>query len=79
LWLFWLWGYTEVRHKKKKFYTFQAEIANRNSDTIRILNRTNGKELLKIGIDKKGILKEVLQLKKASICCMMARNTRNCI
>ena len=43
--------------QKKEAFTLQAEIANRNSDTIRILNRTNGKELLKIGVDKKGIFK----------------------
>ncbi|WP_300977757.1 TlpA disulfide reductase family protein [Flavobacterium sp.] len=43
--------------QKKEAFTLQAEIANRNSDTIRILNRTNGKELLKIGVDKKGLFK----------------------
>lgn len=43
--------------QKKEAFTLQAEIANRNSDTIRILNRNNGKELLKIGVDKKGLFK----------------------
>ena len=50
-------GIHESQAQKKEAFTLQAEIANRNSDTIRILNRTNGKELLKIGVDKKGIFK----------------------
>lgn len=33
-------------------FKFTAEIANRNTDTIKILNPTNGVEILKMGIDK---------------------------
>ncbi len=50
--------------QKKEAFTLQAEIANRNSDTIRILNRTNGKELLKIGVDKKGLFKGTAAVEK---------------
>jgi thiol-disulfide isomerase/thioredoxin len=50
-------GIQESQAQKKEVFALQAEIANRNSDTIRILNRTNGKELLKIGVDKKGLFK----------------------
>lgn len=50
--------------QKKEAFTLQAEIANRNSDTIRILNRNNGKELLKIGVDKKGLFKGSASVEK---------------
>lgn len=50
--------------QKKETFSFQAEIANRNSDTIRILNRNNGKELLKIGVDKKGVFKGSIPVEK---------------
>lgn len=44
--------------QKKPNLAFQAEIANRNGDTIKILNRNDGKELRKIGINKQGIFKD---------------------
>jgi thiol-disulfide isomerase/thioredoxin len=48
--------------QKKSTFVLQAEIANRNSDTLRILNRTNGKELLKMAVDKKGMFKGTVAL-----------------
>ena len=36
---------------------FQAEIANRNSDAITILDPNNGKEITKISVDKTGMFK----------------------
>ncbi|WP_396170626.1 TlpA family protein disulfide reductase [Flavobacterium sp.] len=44
--------------QKKPNLSFQAEIANRNGDTIKILNRNDGKEVRKIGINKQGIFKD---------------------
>jgi thiol-disulfide isomerase/thioredoxin len=44
--------------QKKQNVTFQAEIANRNGDSIRILNAANGKEVKKIGINKQGVFKD---------------------
>jgi thiol-disulfide isomerase/thioredoxin len=44
--------------QKKPNLAFQAEIANRNGDTIKIINRNDGKELRKIGINKQGIFKD---------------------
>jgi thiol-disulfide isomerase/thioredoxin len=44
--------------QKKQAVTFQAEIANRNGDSIRILNSATGKPVKKIGINKQGIFKD---------------------
>ena len=44
--------------------TFQAKIANRKGDTIKILNSTNGKEVKKIGIDKKGLFKDAFAVEE---------------
>jgi thiol-disulfide isomerase/thioredoxin len=44
--------------QKKENVSFQAEIANRNGDSIKILNRSNGKEIKKIAVDKAGLFKD---------------------
>ena len=44
--------------------TFQAEIANRKGDTIKILNSSNGKEVKKMGIDKKGLFKDAFAVEE---------------
>ncbi len=43
------------RAQNKENVAFQAEIANKNGDTIRILNGGTGKEIKKIGMDKSGV------------------------
>ncbi|MGL5113516.1 MAG: TlpA family protein disulfide reductase [Flavobacterium sp.] len=48
--------------QKKTSFVLQASITNRNSDTLRILNRTNGNPLLKMAIDKKGAAKGTIAL-----------------
>ena len=48
----------------KKYVSFQAEIANRNGDTIRILNGGTGKEIKKIKIDKQGVFKDVFAVEE---------------
>jgi thiol-disulfide isomerase/thioredoxin len=47
-----------VNAQKKPNLSFHAEIANRNGDTIKILNRNDGKEVRKIGVNKQGIFKD---------------------
>jgi len=47
-----------VNAQKKPNLSFQAEITNRNGDIIKILNRNDGKEVRKIGINKQGIFKD---------------------
>ena len=47
-----------VNAQKNSTLTFQAEIANRNGDTIKILNRNDGKEVKKMGINKQGLFKD---------------------
>lgn len=44
--------------------TFQAEIANRNSDSIRILNANTGKEFKKIMVNKEGYFKDVFNVEE---------------
>ncbi len=44
--------------------TFQAEIANRKGDTIKILNSSNGKEVKKMGIDKKGLFNDAFAVEE---------------
>jgi thiol-disulfide isomerase/thioredoxin len=51
-------GVLSINAQKKPNLIFQAEIANRNGDTIKILNRNNGKEVRKIGINKQGVFKD---------------------
>ena len=51
-------GILSINAQKKPNLIFQAEIANRNGDTIKILNRNNGKEVRKIGINKQGVFKD---------------------
>jgi thiol-disulfide isomerase/thioredoxin len=51
-------GVLSINAQKKPNLIFQAEIANRNGDSIKILNRNDGKELRKIGINKQGIFKD---------------------
>jgi thiol-disulfide isomerase/thioredoxin len=51
-------GVLSINAQKKPNLIFQAEIANRNGDTIKILNRNDGKEVRKIGINKQGIFKD---------------------
>lgn len=51
-------GVLSINAQKKPNLTFQAEIANRNGDTIKILNRNSGKEVKKIGINKQGFFKD---------------------
>jgi len=41
----------------KSSIVFQAEIANRNSDAVTILDPKNGNEIVKINVDKAGIFK----------------------
>lgn len=53
-----------VGAQNNKHLTFQAEIANRNGDTIKILNRNDGKEVKKIGINKQGIFKETFAVEE---------------
>ena len=48
--------------QKKTSFVLQASITNRNSDTLRILNRTNGNPLLKMAIDKKGAAKRTIAI-----------------
>ncbi len=51
-------GVLSINAQKKPNLIFQAEIVNRNGDTIKILNRNNGKEVRKIGINKQGVFKD---------------------
>ena len=51
-------GVLSINAQKKPNLIFQAEIANRNGDTIKILNRNDGKEVRKIGINKQGVFKD---------------------
>ena len=51
-------GVLSINAQKKPNLIFQAEIANRHGDTIKILNRNDGKEVRKIGINKQGIFKD---------------------
>lgn len=48
----------------KKYVTFQAEIANRNGDSIFI--RNNQKIIKKIAVDKKGVFKDTLNVVEGS-------------
>jgi thiol-disulfide isomerase/thioredoxin len=43
---------------------FSAEIANRNGDSIKILNSGNGKAIKKIGIDKQGLFKDTFTVEE---------------
>lgn len=45
-------------------FTFKADIANRNTDTIRFLNRSNGKEIKKIIIGKEGSFKDAFAVEE---------------
>jgi len=48
----------------QKPVTFSAEIANRNGDSIKILNSGNGKPIKKIGIDKQGLFKDTFTVEE---------------
>jgi thiol-disulfide isomerase/thioredoxin len=50
--------------QNKQDVTFQAEIANRNGDTIRILNGSTGKEAKKIGVNKQGVFKDAFTIEE---------------
>ncbi|TDP03963.1 TlpA family protein disulfide reductase [Flavobacterium sp. 245] len=53
-----LFSALNISAQSKKYVTFEANIANRNSDVISILN--NGKIIKKIKVNSKGIFKDTL-------------------
>ncbi|HQZ23794.1 MAG TPA: TlpA disulfide reductase family protein [Flavobacterium sp.] len=51
-------GVLSLNAQTKSDMTFQAEIANRNGDTLKILNRNDGKLVKKMEVNKKGLFKD---------------------